>query len=305
MESYSVSNRIIVSFCMIGFLTGCATARDAYMVDSLTKEGKEYNSINPSSPRGDMQVVPPPFDLDEDRFPESQKEDENGEASQPAYLVALKDKTERSRNRLMDYLVKRSNIICEAHKASILSNAATANFSLGSVTSVLTGLGAIFTPVSTVRALSGSAAIVNATRSEFNNVFYQNLLSTAIVKSIEEKRTEKYSELASRRSEKKDTYSVDEMLSDVIQYHELCSFFTGLVTLTDAAARVTESGVELNARLDSINARLSQNKNDLKSATGDEADQLKSERLQLFRERQQVSTQLSLTRSVVPPSKPK
>ncbi len=291
MNTEAARKYILLLVVSVG-LAGCATARDAYMVDSLTKEGNKYRSVNPYTQRKNLQLVPPPFDLDNEKFPENV-----GDNSAPsAYKLAIDNNDIETRNRLMDTLVKRSRLICEAHKASIVSNSATANFSFGSITSLLTGLGTIFTPASTVRALSGSAAIVNATRSEFNNVFYQNLLATAVVKSIELQRTKKFSELIVKRSDDVSVYSVDTMLSEIVQYHELCSFYSGLVSLTDAAARVVESSVELTSRINALEERLKKNRALLSGASTEiERTRLNEMNEQIVRDIQQLTIQKTLT----------
>ena len=283
--------RLLFLMLVLSILCSCATARDAYLVDSLTTRTNGYESINPLSDRSNMQVVPTPFNLDTEKFPGADEDDES------AYGMASDNADHR--NRLMALLVERSEHVCRAHEAAIISNSAVANFSLGSITSVLTGLGTIFTPASTVRIMSGSAGIVNATRSEFNSVFYQNLLATAVVKAIEIQRVAARAELIARGQESIKQYSVDEMLADVASYHGLCSFFSGLVALTQTTDRVTSSSVELSSRIHSLQALIERNNKLAATASPANKKQIEDNNTQLLREINVLTTQLAVTRGGV------
>jgi hypothetical protein len=63
------------------------------------------------------------------------------------------------------------------------------NFSLSEVTTILAGAGALVTGLTAAKILAGSAAITNATRTQVNEVFYQNALKAAIIQKINSSRT--------------------------------------------------------------------------------------------------------------------
>ncbi|MEQ8267928.1 MAG: hypothetical protein RH982_12070 [Parvibaculum sp.] len=264
-NSFSLLKRLSCGAALLAgcaVLPGCALVKDAYMVDSLTT-GPGYEQVV-SGPGNTAQMVPPPFNIYEDGLSgDPVAEDAAGEAAgsgekrKTAYARASESK--EIRNKLMGELVLRSKIICEAHQAAIISNSSTANFGLSEMTTVLSGLGSILTPASTVRALSGSAAITNATRSSMNEIFYQNLLATAIVKSIDEMRLRKYAALSAKRDNDHKQYTVDEMLADVVDYHQACSFYSGLVTLTKASERINASSEEIRSRLTLLGEQMETN----------------------------------------------
>ncbi|MBI3675634.1 MAG: hypothetical protein HY243_03360 [Proteobacteria bacterium] len=229
-------------------ISACSTVKDAYMVDSVTKEENDV-TLDQSGLFLNGQYVPVAINIYDpnSKFPGTQ---------QSIYAFAGLDAA--SRNRAMDYLVQRSNRICEAHEAGIIADASSSNFGLSETATILSGMGALFTPAATVRALSGSAAIVNATRDNFNNVFYQNILASAVVKSIDKTRTEKMSALEASRTKSINDYSADQMVRAVLEYHSACSFYSGLVTLTDAAARINPSSVELTERITALKDKLTE-----------------------------------------------
>lgn len=128
------------------------------MVDSLTVDRNSERFE-----QGSMQFVQKAFDIDTGKLPSSAAGKQPAPDGPSAYEDAKSDMSGTMRNDLMDHLIRSSNNICEAHKAGITSTASAANFGLTEVSTILSGLGAILTPASTVRALSGAAAITNAT----------------------------------------------------------------------------------------------------------------------------------------------
>ena len=263
--------------CLSAFLvlSGCAAVKDAYMVDSLTREHGDHLLSTTPLLLG-SQYVPIPFDIYTQPFPgdpdpTSGKEpgvipdaacsqskislnDEHyftqlGNLCRSAYSYAALGSDTKNRDSLLGFLVQRSDKICHTHEAGIISIGSEANFGLSEITTILAGLGGLFTPAATARALSGAAGLVNATRDNFNQVFFQNLLATAIVKSIETTRVAKRGSILGHVGKDKDTWSIDLMIADVEDYHASCSFYAGMVALTSAAQRVTPSTDEISARI--------------------------------------------------------
>jgi len=78
------------------------------------------------------------------------------------------------RNAIQEGIIAASNQRCGEYKKLLKALDSRANFVLGSLTTAIAGAGAIFTPASTVRALSGIASIVSGVRSEFNEDYFAN-----------------------------------------------------------------------------------------------------------------------------------
>jgi hypothetical protein len=165
-----------------------------------------------------------------------------------AYQAAVRDSTGEARNRLRSDLVKRSDLICSQTQAQIVGANDLVNFSLAEITTVLAGAGAIVTGATAAKILSGSAAATNATRTQMNEVFYQNAFKQAIIQKINDIRVTQLAHL-NKLSFTGDAdsspptalklYSTEAMLNDVVDYHNKCSFYAGVTSLTQTAQSAT------------------------------------------------------------------
>ncbi len=241
----------LIACCAAIAMTACSTVKDAYLVDTLTKEKSDKKIASDLVGLSGEQYVPVPFDVYAEPFPGDTA------AVRSAYTFASSDLGTSTTNRdsVMNYLIDRSDKICHTHEAGIVTTGAASNFVFSEGASILGGLGALLKPASTAAALSGSAALVNATRDNFDQTFFQNLLAGAVVKSIEGTRLQKKNSLIVHVGKDRETYTTAQMIADVDDYHSSCSFYAGIVALTDAAARIGTSGDELRARITDLVAR--------------------------------------------------
>jgi hypothetical protein len=167
-----------------------------------------------------------------------------------AYKASIADSSGGMRNRFLANLVARSNLICSQTEAQIVGTNDLINFSLGETTTILAGAGALVTGLTSAKILAGSAAITNATRSQVNEVFYENALKAAIVQKINGLRSDKLAKIVPATIDK-DTglpvtltkFSTEDMLNAVQDYHNTCSFFAGITGLTQPGATVSSKDV--------------------------------------------------------------
>src|SRR6185369_13822348 len=141
----------IVSACTL--LTACTsisnrvghTAVDLYQVPSVA-ERKTAQEGPPRNKRG----TSTPIDLDKYKFLDTD--------TQVAYVAAVEDRTKDGsmRDRLRAALVAHSELICAQVQAQIVGTNDLLNFSLGELTSVLAGAGALVTGSTAAKLLSGS-----------------------------------------------------------------------------------------------------------------------------------------------------
>ncbi len=238
-------------------ISGCSRLRDPYMVDALIngtsavdpEDQPDYKDVDDTD-----QHVPQPINLATYKIP--LYEDEKDADPKIGSVVEIANWSKDGRNGAMDFLLMRSDIICEKHTAAIISGTAATNFVLAEITTVLSGLGAIFTPESTIRALSGAASITNATRAQYNEAVLQNMLNTTVVSAIWETRAKLLSNLEAKRSYELKEYSGYQMLDDVVKFHQACSLYSGLVALKDAAQNIRPSTAEIGQRLKTLETRL-------------------------------------------------
>src|SRR6266702_3833482 len=165
-------------------LAGCSTVKDAYMVDSVTKD-PDSELLSDSSLLRSGQYVPPAFDVYVATFPgdlapttgtsPSNKAAANvtpasllcirqsdrsfrtkdGAECRSAYVYAVTSTDTSGRNNLQAFLTRRSDDICHTHESGIISVGAENNFGLSEITTILGGVGALLSPAAASRALAG------------------------------------------------------------------------------------------------------------------------------------------------------
>jgi len=119
------------------------------------------------------------------------------------------------------------------------------NLTLGGLTTAAAGAGAIFTAASTVRALSGVAAIFSGFRAEVNDAYFQNLTIQVITDGFESKRRGIYEEIVNKRKTSTSLidYPVEKAIGDAIVYHQNCSLIAGLEQAALSIQRAENPGM--------------------------------------------------------------
>jgi hypothetical protein len=137
--------------------------------------------------------------------------------------------TQKSRrDRIQDRLLSASNEQCRQFKLRTKLARDTTNLVLGGITTLTAGLGAIFTPVNTVRALSGSASIVSGIRAETLQTIYAEKTVEVLTAAIDKRRKNKFGEIQEKRAKPIEDYTVEAAISDATEYHAACTFFAAL-----------------------------------------------------------------------------
>lgn len=155
---------------------------------------------------------------------------------------------EEARNLLMDLVRGRSDLVCDKHKSAIVAYNAGNNLGHSLIVTGLTTAGTILTGgISNV--LSGAAAAVNASRSAVSKEIFQSYIAPAVVKKIGEGRQAFLDTIKPERAKPTESYSVIAGLNDMQRYHHLCSFYAGLVALTQDGEKVSFPSVEDRRKL--------------------------------------------------------
>ena len=136
------------------------------------------------------------------------------------------------RNRVQDAVIASSNLRCAEYKLNVRKFDKNANFSLGFITTLSSGLGAIFDHERTVRTLSGVSAISSGTRSQFNDVFIKESTKQLFTLAFEERRKKLLNSMRNRKAEEIDDYTLESAIGDAIRYHDACSIVAGLEELS-------------------------------------------------------------------------
>ena len=161
------------------------------------------------------------------------------------YLYGDAAELAQRRNRVQDRIVMASEHRYGRFAQYIQSVSSDTNFALGSLTTLLAGAGAIFTPASTVRALSGSAAIISGTRAEFNDSYYARKTIDVILDGIKLERKRIYEEIIEKRSNADiASYTVEGAIADALRFHNAAHISVGIKAAADAI-EAADQGVGL------------------------------------------------------------
>lgn len=164
------------------------------------------------------------------------------------YAADLAKRSRTDRNRLLSYLLTRSEEVCIGHKSDILAVGSAANAGLSATTSLISGIGAAVTGETTTRALAAAAGFINAQQDNFNqNIFYSNV-ADAIVRQIDTQRTAVLEKIIPKKLLAPEDYTVEDIEHDVNQYHFACSFSEAVAALADHTKRPSTAD-ELRGRI--------------------------------------------------------
>ncbi|MEM6904875.1 MAG: hypothetical protein AAF568_03190 [Pseudomonadota bacterium] len=171
------------------------------------------------------------------------------------------------RNRLQDHLVYLSNDVCDINKAAMFGKITTSNILFDLSTIGLAAASTIVTGVNASRILSGAATATAGSRASLNENLIQNQLVTTLTRTIDNDRLEFLKSLASLRSQDLDSYTVEAAIADAILYHQKCSIYSALATLSVSAEDIKTSRQEHLARAQQfIEFAAGQQDDDIKAA---------------------------------------
>lgn len=168
------------------------------------------------------------------------------------YEAALINKL--ARNRLAERLIKRSNEVCIVEMGRLTGNEAMVNTILSTATTGLTAAGSVVVG-DWNRVLSAAATFTNGTRDHIRAEVYRNFVTYQLIKAIGIERAKRLEAIKKHDGETPNQYNVDEMIREIDEYHQICSFYIGL-TLVDAA--VSKSAVPASTRVDDLSAAINE-----------------------------------------------
>jgi len=177
-----------------------------------------------------------------------------------ARTAALPEATRRlERNRIQDQVFSSSQLACAVFKRNLRIQESRVGFLSGAATTVLGGLGAIFTSANTARALAGSAGITSGLGAEFRQAHFANLATEVITAGIDAKRGSIYDQIDTRRHHAANgalsAYSMENAIHDTIRYHAACSVDAGFEAAKEAIQLTRNPGLnELDNVVDRVNA---------------------------------------------------
>ncbi|XVJ60661.1 MAG: hypothetical protein HEQ23_15215 [Tepidisphaera sp.] len=152
------------------------------------------------------------------------------QSTESAYTAAQLDTA--SRNRLQTIMIGQSNVIAAAHLSSIMGLENEINVLFGVSATSTAAVAGIVSPVGTKNILTALSAIFSASRDQIREHVYQNAFGSAIVDRIVTRRQTFLDEVINpRRMLPLAEYPVDAAISDVLEYHNMGSFYEGVVQI--------------------------------------------------------------------------
>lgn len=145
----------------------------------------------------------------------------------------------------LNYLISKSNEICELHKSHIYGDRTVTNTILGTL-ALGAGIAGTMTGAGAAHFLAGSAGFLTGSQALMDKEIYRNFVFHAILVKIDTNRSKflKSSGLAYLDDNKDDSkIGYAKVRNDAVGYHNLCSFYDGLKSLMD------EAGVSNNTEL--------------------------------------------------------
>ncbi len=193
------------------------------------------------------------------------------------------------RNRFQDYLLWRSEKLCQIHKSGLMATQSGVNFGLNVLTTGVAATAAVVTAPAT-NILAAIGAFSNGTRGHFNEDFYQRFVAPAMIKTIDSSRTDRLNKIMAKRgiagldrptfdtvttatvasggtkvlvTTQTNTpspvprkfvlmqdYTLEEAVADVERYHQLCSVTSALAVLVEDKAKFGDTTKGLQQRIE-------------------------------------------------------
>ena len=117
----------------------------------------------------------------------------------------------------------------------LTGNESTTNTTLSLLDTLLSTTATIVTGEQAKSIFSGAAGSANAARATVNAEVYRNRLSDAIEGAINNERYKQKTIIDDKLSSKDvGQYGLDQMIRDIDEYHQICSFYNGLVLVNKA-----------------------------------------------------------------------
>ena len=223
--------------------------------------------------RGDPVLLHPLQNNTDGNGKEAQKAPINLDDEREKYKAlyeAANDGEQIPRNQLQNKIIELSDDVCEKHKSDVIGSAASINLLTGVGATIFSSLAAIVTGAAATNYATG-ATILNGTKTAVSAEVYQGLFATAIIKAINESRDKKKKEILAQQLKGTGEYSVGTAVNDAQDYHFRCSFYHGLVVLTeDSKKRATPSREELLGKIKVLREEITEN-NQQKKLVGENA----------------------------------
>lgn len=147
------------------------------------------------------------------------------------------------RRQIQDSIVAESNTLCGEYEQTLNRFNQEGNFLFGSASTLLGGLGAIFTQASAARPLAGAASIFSGVRGELNADVFQQQAIQVITNGIDSRRKRIAQIMACHVNDSLLNYTLERAVAQAFKYHEACSLISGLEEANKATSQGSDVGL--------------------------------------------------------------
>jgi hypothetical protein len=151
------------------------------------------------------------------------------------------------RNNMLSVLIGRSDTKCANFQAGLQRLQSDSGFFFTSLTALLGGLGAIFAPAATVRALSGAAAITAGVGAAYSSSMFNEKTVSVLSKAIDAKRKRYLDTIEVNKTKPPNVYVFGDAIKDVATYHSYCNIVHAFAETEEALAKRDELRTALDA----------------------------------------------------------
>jgi hypothetical protein len=190
----------------------------------------------------------------------------------PMTFPGLSSDPKTRRNQAQAELMTISDLDCKFYQSGIFGTQVGINLGTSLSAAGLSGLASLVTGRS-AQNLSAASAFLSTTRATINGEVYYNYVAPALIAEINANRAEARRRIIAKRRCEIIDYPPAQAVNDVLNYHESCSFISGLSTLLEKAGVQQRSGDNnANGNAAQIQARIVQLNADIVSLTARQAN---------------------------------
>ncbi|MBI3817318.1 MAG: hypothetical protein HY286_01400 [Planctomycetes bacterium] len=154
------------------------------------------------------------------------------------------EKGKMRRNSIQEYLIAKSNQRFAEFEQHLQSVDSTGNTILGSLTTLLAGLGGIANTQHTANVFGAAAGITSGVRAEINENYFANKTIQVLTNGMRVARKEILDDIRSNQSKDLTEYPLTRAIADVQNYHGEASLIAGLRNVALSVERASDPGVE-------------------------------------------------------------
>jgi hypothetical protein len=139
---------------------------------------------------------------------------------------------------IQDQLVAASNNRCNAYKTHLRRLSSNTGFVLGGLATVAGAAGAVVTGGAS-QALAGAAAALSGVNAQFQQEFFNGLITAVIIPGIDRQRADIRNDIVAKTCQSVSDYPLTMAIAEAVRYHGACTADVGIAASGQAIARTS------------------------------------------------------------------